>query len=337
MIAIYDLAEYEEHIKYVRETYIENGGLVYGWKANSNLPFDQGHWNRPIIKRSKYFRYDAAELPHFTDPAVSDIWASLNEQLGGRALVRAYINGYTYGTDGYVHVDDHPTTSLEDGQSETIIVYLNDIWNANWAGETIVLDGDQEIAKSVLPKKNRAFIFDSHLLHAARPVSRACTELRSVLVYKTANKEMYDSPAVKWLLKNATQEHTGRNLFQHLWFTLRLLELNGFCKSVCGAGLFHSVYGTKDWEAVTTSDRDTVKSFIGDYAESLVWEFHKLKDRYKDILEGDYSDEMRQNLMAISWANSLEQNPIGPKAYLHQQWEPHLKAVDFTKQKYLFL
>ena len=131
--------------------------------------------------------------------------------------------------------------------------------------------------------------------------------------------------------------HSNNNLLHHLKGTMSILVGWNVAIYISTAGLFHSVYGTKDWEAVTTSDRDTVKSFIGDYAESLVWEFHKLKDRYKDILEGDYSDEMRQNLMAISWANSLEQNPIGPKAYLHQQWEPHLKAVDFTKQKYLFL
>ena len=340
-IAVYDLPEYEEHIKYIRKSYVESGGLLYGWKSNGNLPFDQGHWNRQVMRRSRHYKYDASELPHFSDPAIVELWNALNEQLGGRALVRCYINGYSYGTDGYVHTEDHPTADIEDGQSETIFVYLNDKWNINWGGETILLDGEQEIVKAVIPKKNRAFVFDSHLLHAARPLTRACSELRSIIVFKTANKELFDNPAVKWLIDNTNQEHTGRTLFQHLWFTCRILEENGFPKEVCGAGLFHSVYGTTEWKSITTEDREKVRGFIERRGEELVWEFHKLsRDRFKDVMEGDYSQydpEFKQDLMAICWANALEQNPVGPNAHMHQCWEPYLQGVDFSRQRYLIL
>ena len=84
-----------------------------------------------------------------------------------------------------------------------------------------------------------------------------------------------------------------------------------------------------------------MRDFIGEYSEQLVWEFHKLsRDRFKDVLNNDYSEyseTFRQDLMAICWANALEQNPVGPNAHMHQCWEPYLQGVDFARQKYLIL
>ena len=115
MIRVFGLNAYEEEINEIRKKYVEYFGLRYGWKANKNLPFDQGHWNRPVIKKSKYFPFDMSEHPSFYlgHPEIAKIWDAINNELGGgRALVRAYVNGYTYGTDGYLHSDDAYTFQI---------------------------------------------------------------------------------------------------------------------------------------------------------------------------------------------------------------------------------
>lgn len=342
-IAVFDLKNYENEITEVRKKYVEHFGLRYGWGSNKNLPFDQGHWNRPILKRSNWFPLDMSDHPNFIvgDPEASAIWDAINNQLGGgRAVVRAYINGYTYGTDGYVHQDDSDTFRKygEDGISETVIVYLNDKWNINWAGETVVFDGKQEIGKAVIPKKNRCFVFDSHLWHAGRAVSRACTELRSVLVYKTAKKDMYEHPAARYILDNSVVSHSGSptgNLFGHLWNVMRLLETNKFDFDTCAAALFHSAYGNQHFAKGVVQDRDHVKSLIGERAERLAWEFCQLKDRYTQVAMNlnNYSEQDRESLLAILWANALE---AGENT---ERWEQHLthRNINFADQKYKIL
>src|SRR5258707_1275606 len=87
-------------------------------------------------------------------------------------LIRCYLNGYTYGTDGYFHSDSNRA------DEHTVIVFMNDEWEPDWAGETVFLDERGDIVRSVLPKRNRAIIFAARLRHAGRGVSRKCVELR---------------------------------------------------------------------------------------------------------------------------------------------------------------
>jgi hypothetical protein len=341
MIRVFGLNAYEEEINEIRKKYVEYFGLRYGWKANKNLPFDQGHWNRPVIKKSKYFPFDMSEHPSFYlgHRDIAKIWDAINNELGGgRALVRAYVNGYTYGTDGYLHSDDAYTFQKygDEGISETVIVYLNPIWDPNWAGETVLFDENKEIAKAVLPKPNRAFVFDSHLIHAGRAVSRACTELRSVLVYKTAKKELYDDPAVKFLLENTLIQHDSPSgsLFGHLWNVMRLLEINSFDEPTAAAGLFHSIYGNQHFETQTVEDRDVVKGLIGDEAEAIVYEFNQLKDRFTQVAlnTNKYDDSMRNSLLALCWANTLEQGGDPTR------WHKYLpETINLADQKFQIL
>jgi Rps23 Pro-64 3,4-dihydroxylase Tpa1-like proline 4-hydroxylase len=66
---------------------------------------------------------------------------------------------------------------------------MNDEWSINWAGELVFFSND-EIIKAVLPKKNTAVIFPSHMIHVARSVSRICYQVRRTLMFKFKNKNI---------------------------------------------------------------------------------------------------------------------------------------------------
>ena len=86
-----------------------------------------------------------------------------------------------------------------------------------------------------------------------------------------------------YLIQLNTQQtkHGGyRMLWDHLCEVYVMLE--GEPESVRLAGLYHSVYGTKRFKTVTTSNRDLVKERIGVVAEELVWRFKDLDVRAPD-------------------------------------------------------
>jgi len=95
-------------------------------------------------------------------------------------ILRYYLNAHTYGTDGWPHTDTDRPGEL------TAVLFLNPVWRPEWAGETVIFDGNGNISASVLPRANRLLVFPSDLLHAPRPLARACGALRVVLVIKMA-------------------------------------------------------------------------------------------------------------------------------------------------------
>jgi SM-20-related protein len=151
-------------------------GFNYGWKSNKGLSYS--HWNLPFSTGGKPSsnRDDVREeLPN----VVRELWDRIQPVILEETpvLIRAYCNAYTYGTDGYAHTDSKFENDV------TAIIYLNQSWNIDWAGETVFFE-DGEIIKSVIPKWNRAIIFPSNMKHAGRGVSRFCTDVRKVLVFK---------------------------------------------------------------------------------------------------------------------------------------------------------
>lgn len=304
-----------DKIKQIQSKYI-NTGLVYGWKANHEKAYDQGHWNRRILNNSQQLPFDHEKMPYINrHPEVKHLWNVVKNFIGERSLLRVYINAYTFGTDGYAHKDDIwiPKNFGEDALSETVIIYLNEKWDIDWAGETVIFDQDNEIEKSVLPKYGRVLAFDSSKLHAARPISRACTTLRSVLVFKTIDPNI-DSIAVNYVLeKTKDSKHGDKSFFEHLYNTMLTLESYKQNLNVLLAGLFHAVYGTEYYQFQTPLQRDEVKNLIGDYPESLAWEFCTIKDRFNSLVNNtnNYSEEFRKDLLMIEMANLLDQNQSG--------------------------
>lgn len=314
---IIELKDCDDILKTIKRKYIDTG-MRYGWKSNNNQAYDYGHWNTQILYGNNMFPFDHNRMPYIDHhPEVREIWNIVQQALGGRSLFRAYINGYTYGTDAYYHVDEKwiKTTYGSDTESETVIVYLNENWNKDWGGETSVVDENGEIEMAVLPKFGRMFIFDSNKEHSARPLSRACPSLRSVLVFKTMGKTV-TSPQIEFIEKHTKDlQHLNKSLFEHLLNTNSLLVRNGYNRDVCAAGLFHSIYGTPSYHAVRDKNisRDEVRELIGEYAEKLVHTYCNINGRTEYFLDDStpLGIQERHDLILIEIANCIDQNSDG--------------------------
>jgi hypothetical protein len=303
----------------VRTKYVDTG-LKYGWKSTNNKDYDQGHWNKVLIPNSTRIPCDHNKTPYLNrHPEVKKIWDIIQGVIGPRGLYRSYINGYTYGTEGYAHQDDSWVFRKygENALSETSIIYLNPEWNIDWAGETVVyknfkFDEDNTIVASVLPKLGRVFVFDSYQLHSARPLSRACHALRSVLVIKTIDAELIVSPQMDFITNISYDvKHREKSFFEHLFGTMLKLEDMESSDEVLLAGLYHSVYGTESFEYNNPEiTRDVIRSMIGDYSEHLVHEFCTMKNRTNTLMNNTngYSDKVLTDLLTIEVCNLLDQN-----------------------------
>ena len=333
---LFDVSSLENELEIIKKKYGHDAGMRYGWKANSRASYDQGHWNRRILNDFKGWDYDHGAMPMINHhPEVKILWEGIQQALGPRTLVRVYVNGYTYGTDGYIHTDDIETKRKygDTAISETVIVYLNKEWNIDWSGETIVLgegEAKGDIEVSIIPKYGRTFVFDSHRLHAARPLSRACTEVRQIIVFKTASDQI-NSQKIGWLLdrtsdaKHSGGKAAGSTLFEHLWHSAQV------AKSICGghgwnrlstdivedvneitdATLFHSIYGTDYYQGNTHKvSKSNVVDYIGPVAEELVQEFCSTKNRTPAIIKNEkgWDDRMHRNLLIMECANLIDQS-----------------------------
>jgi SM-20-related protein len=158
-------------------------GWKFGHKSSARRDMFS-FWSRRFAgyhKGTKSKQYDCADELRQTVPLLHGFWNHLaGGPFRGRTLVRCYANAHTYGSDGTVHTD-----SKRD-DSHTAVYYPHEVWEPDWAGETIVFDaGMTDIIAAVYPKPNRLFVFKGNLPHVARGVSRTCPVLRVTLMFKT--------------------------------------------------------------------------------------------------------------------------------------------------------
>jgi SM-20-related protein len=309
-----------ELINTVRKKYV-NTGLTYGWRSNNNKSYDQGHWNKLLITNSTRIPCDHNETPYLNNyPEVNKIWQIIQSVIGSRGFYRTYINGYTFGTEGYAHQDDSWIIKKygESALSETAVIYLNPTWNIDWGGETVIYenlktDESNEIVASVLPRMGKVFIFESKTLHASRPLSRACTVLRSVLVIKTIDPVII-CPQMKFITAlSSNVKHSGRSFFEHLFGTMLKLEdrKNKVSDEILLAGLYHSVYGTESFNYKNPDiTRDVIRELIGPYSEHLVYEFCNMKNRMHTLINNtnEYDAKVLSDLITIELCNLADQN-----------------------------
>lgn len=311
---VFEIQTHDNLLRKITKRYAERG-LRYGWKSNGKKSYDFGHWNNTIIRGLKNEIFDLSETPMFkahTD--IASLWESLKNILGNKTLMRCYVNAYTYGTDAYAHVDDpwYSEKYGNDFDSETIIIYLNEKWDIDWAGETVIFS-DNDIEKAILPKFCRVLSFDSRKIHAARPVTRACPELRTVLVFKTGDVKIRSKKVDFLLQKTQNINHLNKTFFEHLYNTSLILEDLKTSPQVVSAGLFHSIYSTEYFKHELIIPRERVRDLIGEYAESLVFEFCNLKNRFDALINNtkSYNDNMLHDLLMIEGANLKDQNMSG--------------------------
>lgn len=264
-------------------------------------------------------------------------WEFLRDtQLANDVLIRCYLNGYTYGTDSYFHFDSQRP------DEHTTIVYMNDYWDPDWAGETVFLDVHDEILKSVLPKANRAIIFPANVKHAARGVSRQCPVLRKTLIFKTRKRRSSNFERLSAFLRRAGAAeygHKSGSLHDHLVRTFSLLEERRFGESVCFGGGLHSIYGTNAYGLAVLSplDRTAVAEEFGARAEELASLFSTLErpqtlESPRELTEEAAVVELREgqtmslprdmfdDLRKIECANLADQNELSKHETLSAIW-----------------
>lgn len=297
---VLDLPEIEPLIGSINEKYV-NTGLTYGWKSVVTKKDDYGHWNNMLMNANKHYLMDHTKLPFIAKkyPEVLSLWNILRPYMGRKKLLRVYINGYTYGTDAYYHMDDTWVNEKygHNALTETAVIYLNSEWEPDWGGETSILDDSGEIEKSVLPKKNRVLIFNANKLHSARPLSRSCPELRKVLVFKTIGEGMPTKEI------DMVQKYLGENhdLFKHSYKISGLLEKYDQTTPVVLAGLYHAIYKSP------LVNRDDVKKVIGEYAEQLVYDYFNMDDKFDCLMQNknNYNIHTLKDLLYIYFVDLL--------------------------------
>jgi len=107
---------------------------------------------------------------------------------------RSYINAMVYGQEDSIHSDD-----VEIKNGLTVIVYLTNGWFPEWFGQTVFFENatndrsenyvGAEITNSILPRYNRAVIFDKNIPHCVAPISKRFTGVRLTCMFKLKRVE----------------------------------------------------------------------------------------------------------------------------------------------------
>ncbi|HYJ35505.1 MAG TPA: 2OG-Fe(II) oxygenase [Rhizomicrobium sp.] len=92
---------------------------------------------------------------------------------------RAYVNCSIYGDTYYIHRDCAPHE-----RHVTALYYANLEWQADWGGETIYYNDDEDAEFAITPRPGRLVIARGALLHRGNVPNRNCYEERYTLAYK---------------------------------------------------------------------------------------------------------------------------------------------------------
>lgn len=308
--------------------------MQYGAKSNSATD-PHGHWSwKPLYDEQQ----NLADLTNYLPKELRSTWERIEPKVvGGRSqVIRSYANGYTYGTDGYTHVDSQRS------DEHTIILYMVDQWHPDWAGETCFFKNG-EIVAAVLPKPNRAVVAPSDMLHCARAVSRKCTTMRRTLMFKVRPRRSagYEKLSQWLVLAGALlHKHQKGTLHDHLMRVYSLMQERPCPEVACIAGALHSIYGTNAFPKALIERRPEYRAHMavlwGKDVENLVYLFSMI-DRPK-VLEqytlktvatlttpaGERIDAtalQQEYLCLIEAANLLDQGQLGKWPVLKAIWE----------------
>jgi len=287
-------------------------GFNYGWYSSRSEPY--GHWN---FQYARTITKNGLDVSRQLYPDLLLAWQHVQQlYFPDMILARCYISQHTYGTDGYPHTD-----STRDN-SKTLVVYLNQEWRPEWAGETVIFQ-DGEIVCASLPKANRGLIFPGNRLHVARSPSRVCPVARTTLMFKAVIPDPLRDRIQRFLAEHKVDQipHSGRTLADHLLQTYDLLKNAGQSDAVCSAGALHSIFGTNIFKIVTIplSDKHLVVDLVGQAAADLIEEFSQI-DR-PALLESSVIREQNLELCTIEAANLVEQNNLSAYPNLEKYWQ----------------
>lgn len=126
--------------------------------------------------------FDAAVVA--SDPFFRHLKSIAQKVFPGETLgdVRAYVNSAVYGDSYYTHRD-----CPEDSKNVTVLYYVNLLWQADWGGETIFYNDEQDAMLAVSPKAGRVVVGRGAILHRANVPTRSCYEERLTIAYKLSS------------------------------------------------------------------------------------------------------------------------------------------------------
>lgn len=93
--------------------------------------------------------------------------------------LRAYVNSAVYGDSYYTHRDCPP-----ERKDVTVLYYANLTWQADWGGETLFYNDENDAVLAVSPRPGRMVISRGAILHRATTPTRGCYEERLTIAYK---------------------------------------------------------------------------------------------------------------------------------------------------------
>ena len=118
-------------------------------------------------------------------------------------------------------------------------------------------------------------------------------------------------------LNTVKVKHGDKTFYDHLCNVEKILRICGCDEDVCIAGLYHSIYGTSNFEKQTINDRKKIQDVIGIRAENLVYIFCNASrpfcwffGRNIPLRNGTYTqvdDQTLLDLQLIETANLLDQ------------------------------
>ena len=295
--------------------YLDKANWSYGWPSNNEIPF--GHWNVDITKTTHNNPTDvASKLPKEFKLA----WEKINKEFfkDQALLTRCYSNRHTYGTEGYVHTD------TERKEDHTVIVYLDEIWDTNWGGETIFYNNERtHILQAIVPYLGRVVVFPGNIPHRASGVTRICNKNRTTLMFKCTvdPKAIYDSETLLLeFLKDIKADKKGHKvgtLADHLLRVYHILKSFGANDILALAGGLHSVYSTTTYKTATlpyTSEK--IRDTFGPEVDRIVRLFSTI-DRPKCLETPDktLTDLDLFLLRCIECANLHDQDELNEETY----------------------
>lgn len=145
-----------------------------GWKLNG--------FSDPENSEKIFWNISLNDNEYFSEILFKKVKQTIFDISGENVdLTRVYLNGATFGQQGYYHTDS------DFDNERTFLVYCNDSWKEEWAGAT-VFKSDQHI-HTIFPIPGSAVYFNADIPHFSQPIGRDFYGLRVTLAYKLILQE----------------------------------------------------------------------------------------------------------------------------------------------------
>jgi len=146
------------------------------------------HWYYPIAFGDNLFDNKAQATMDVLDESLAPVqrcWEAIRRSHKEPVvLYDCMLSSNSFGTEGRVHRDLNEKDIAFRARHVTTLVYCSKSWKANWGGETLVFDEDENIVMATLPKPGRVLKIFGDPPHVGRGVSRTCPSDSRVLAFK---------------------------------------------------------------------------------------------------------------------------------------------------------